>query len=44
MGLAKCWRIVTGHGGHIEVADAQPGAAFTIALPAGEDEAPAVGA
>ena len=34
LGLSKCWRIVTNHGGSIEVAS-QPGrgAAFTIALP-----------
>jgi signal transduction histidine kinase len=34
MGLSKCWRIVTGHGGHI-VAQSQPGrgAVFTICLP-----------
>jgi len=34
LGLSKCWRIVTGHGGRIEV-DSRPGhgAAFTITLP-----------
>jgi len=34
MGLSKCWRIVTNHGGRIEV-DSQPGrgAVFTIRLP-----------
>ncbi len=34
MGLSKCWRIVTGHGGRVEV-EGQPGqgAAFTITLP-----------
>jgi hypothetical protein len=34
LGLSKCWRIVTNHGGRIEVAS-QPGhgAAFTITLP-----------
>jgi signal transduction histidine kinase len=35
LGLSKCWRIVTNHGGRIEVAS-QPGhgAAFTVTLPA----------
>ena len=35
MGLSKCWRIVTGHGGRIEV-QSGPGcsAACTICLPA----------
>jgi len=34
LGLSKCWRIVTGHGGRVEV-EGQPGqgAAFTITLP-----------
>jgi len=34
LGLSKCWRIVTGHGGRIEV-ESEPGkgATFTIALP-----------
>ncbi len=34
MGLSKCWRIVTNHGGQIEV-ESQPGqgAAFTVRLP-----------
>jgi signal transduction histidine kinase len=34
MGLSKCWRIVTEHGGHIEV-ESRPGcgAVFTICLP-----------
>ncbi|MEZ6068965.1 MAG: HAMP domain-containing sensor histidine kinase [Pirellulales bacterium] len=34
MGLAKCWRIVTNHGGRVEVAS-EPGygATFTIVLP-----------
>jgi signal transduction histidine kinase len=34
MGLSKCWRIVTNHGGHIDV-ESQPGhgATFTIRLP-----------
>jgi len=37
MGLAKCWRIVTSHGGRIDV-ESLPGrgAAFTIRLPAGD--------
>ena len=36
MGLSKCWRIVTQHGGRIEV-DSRPssGAVFTICLPLG---------
>jgi signal transduction histidine kinase len=35
LGLSKCWRIVTNHGGRIDVAN-QPGhgAAFTVTLPA----------
>ncbi len=34
MGLSKCWRIVTDHGGRIEVGKrAGPGAVFTIRLP-----------
>ncbi|MGH7193514.1 MAG: sensor histidine kinase, partial [Candidatus Saccharimonadales bacterium] len=34
MGLAKCWRIVTNHGGTIEVeSEAEQGATFTIRLP-----------
>jgi hypothetical protein len=34
MGLSKCWRIVTGHGGRIEVGSrAGSGAVFTIRLP-----------
>jgi hypothetical protein len=34
MGLAKCWRIVTRHGGRIDVGKrAGPGAVFTICLP-----------
>jgi hypothetical protein len=34
MGLSKCWRIVTNHGGHIEV-ESQPGkgAVFTVQWP-----------
>jgi signal transduction histidine kinase len=34
MGLAKCWRIVTNHGGQVEV-ESQPGCGttFTIRLP-----------
>ncbi|MGQ9575247.1 MAG: ATP-binding protein [Thermoguttaceae bacterium] len=38
MGLAKCWRIVTNHGGRIEV-ESQPGhgARFTIVLPRCQD-------
>jgi len=41
LGLSKCWRIVTMHGGTIDVADANSaaharrGAAFTISLPVG---------
>jgi signal transduction histidine kinase len=36
MGLSKCWRIVTDHGGRIEVGDrAGAGAVFTIRLPLG---------
>ncbi len=36
LGLSKCWRIVTMHGGRIDVADRQagPGVQFTISLPA----------
>jgi signal transduction histidine kinase len=34
MGLSKCWRIVTAHGGHIEVRSGPgSGAGFTICLP-----------
>jgi signal transduction histidine kinase len=34
LGLSKCWRIVTNHGGRIEVeSDAGAGATFTICLP-----------
>jgi signal transduction histidine kinase len=33
-GLSKCWRIVTAHGGHIDVSDGSAGGAiFTICLP-----------
>jgi signal transduction histidine kinase len=37
MGLSKAWRIVTNHGGRIEV-ESEPGegAAFTIVLPQGK--------
>lgn len=37
LGLSKCWRIVTGHGGRIDV-QSEPGrgATFTITLPRGE--------
>lgn len=35
MGLAKCWRIVTNHGGTLEVeSEHEQGATFTIRLPA----------
>ena len=35
MGLSKCWRIVTAHGGRVEVESRSGcGAAFTICLPA----------
>ncbi|HEX7449842.1 MAG TPA: HAMP domain-containing sensor histidine kinase [Pirellulales bacterium] len=34
MGLAKCWRIITNHGGIIEVeSEAERGATFTLRLP-----------
>ncbi len=34
MGLPKCWRIVTNHGGRIDVqSEPGQGAAFTITLP-----------
>lgn len=34
MGLAKCWRIVTNHGGTLDVeSQPEPGATFTIRLP-----------
>ncbi len=37
MGLSKCWRIVTQHGGRIEVGQrAGSGAVFTICLPLDE--------
>jgi len=40
MGLAKCWRIVTNHGGHIEVQSAPGhGATFVIRLPAADSPA-----
>ena len=37
LGLSKAWRIITNHGGRIDVAS-QPdqGAAFTVTLPRGE--------
>jgi signal transduction histidine kinase len=38
MGLSKAWRIVTNHGGCIEVADTERGAAFSIVLPAPRKE------
>ncbi len=38
MGLSKAWRIVTNHGGCIEVADAERGAALSIVLPAAGKE------
>jgi signal transduction histidine kinase len=31
MGLAKCWRIVTRHGGHVSVTSA-PGAGTTVVI------------
>ena len=39
LGLSKCWRIVTLHGGQLEVADRQGrGVQFTLLFPAGCDE------
>jgi signal transduction histidine kinase len=36
LGLSKCWRIVTMHGGSVEVSSAAgQGATFTVRLPAG---------
>jgi signal transduction histidine kinase len=36
LGLSKCWRIVTLHGGRVDVdSSTAPGAVFTVALPAG---------
>ena len=41
MGLSKCWRIVTQHGGRIEVASPPSGGAvFTIRLPITQDLSP----
>ncbi len=34
LGLSKCWRIVTEHGGRIDVLPAQQGVSFQITLPA----------
>ncbi len=41
MGLSKCWRIVTEHGGRMEV-ESRPGcgAVFTICLPVGTERTP----
>jgi signal transduction histidine kinase len=37
LGLSKCWRIVMGHGGSIDVASVPgQGAAFTIRIPGGQ--------
>lgn len=42
LGLSKCWRIVTEHGGRIEVTDREKqGAQFSIRLPAGVDSSAA---
>jgi signal transduction histidine kinase len=36
LGLSKCWRIVTMHGGHLAVSSRDPrGAEFTVTLPGG---------
>jgi signal transduction histidine kinase len=39
-GLSKCWRIVTGHGGQIELETAEPGhTTFAVWLPSSSEEA-----
>lgn len=43
LGLSKCWRIITNHGGRIEVASQSGhGAAFTIRLPLRQTQPPPV--